>query len=88
MFVLTSIAQEDDMYFAVKKSKNSSSKQKTQKVDIIYLLLHFRNLISKGYLRIKSSLVFMLPSSFAFVHLSASLANCSAGDFSMAMHSV
>ena len=36
MFVLTSIAQEDDMYFAVKKSKNSSSKQITQKVDIIY----------------------------------------------------
>lgn len=36
MFVLTSIAQEDDMYFAIKKSKNSSSKQITQKVDIIY----------------------------------------------------
>lgn len=35
-FVLASVAQEDDMYFTVKKTKDSDSKKKTHTVEVIY----------------------------------------------------
>ena len=35
-FVLASVAQEDDMYFTVKKNKDSDFKKKTHTVEVIY----------------------------------------------------